>query len=78
MLRIISLVLLFAGLIVITTLAYLNSDPVHVDYLFNSADLPLAVLLLISFITGVLISSVSYLGVIYFQKRQLKRYRKQK
>lgn len=75
MLRIISLLFFLISLIIITALAYLNSELVHFDYLLASTELPLSVLLLISFILGVLVSTISYLGVIYFQKRQLKRYR---
>jgi len=73
MIRIISFLIFLVVLIILLSLAYVNAEPVFFDYLFASAQIPLAILLLLCFLAGALLSTISYLSVILFLKRKLKR-----
>jgi len=75
MIRIISLFVFLAVLLLLLSLAYVNAEPVFIDYLIATTEIPLAILMLICFLAGVLLSTISYLGVIMLLKRRLKRLR---
>jgi len=69
--RIIGLVFFFLILILLFVLAYLNSEMVHFDYLLNQTELPLSILLLVCFLAGVALATLSYTVVIFSLNRKL-------
>lgn len=71
MMRIIALIFFFLVLVLLFTLAYLNSEIVLFDYLLSQAELPLSLLLLICFLVGVVLATLSYSGLIFSLKRKI-------
>ena len=71
MIRIISIILFALTLLSLVFLAYLNSDKVYFDYLIAKTEIPLSILLLFCFLTGVLVSTLAYISLIFFQKRKI-------
>ena len=62
MIRIISLLLFVLLLFVLISLAYLNADQVIFDYLFSKTEISLSILLLFSFLLGVVLSTLVYIS----------------
>jgi len=71
MMRIIGLIFFFLVLFLLFVLAYLNSEIIHFDYLLSQAELPLSLLLLVCFLAGVALATLSYSGLIFSLKRKI-------
>ena len=71
MIRIFSLLIFVLLLFVLISLAYLNADQVIFDYLFSKTEISLSLLLLFSFLLGVVLSTLVYISLIFFQKRKI-------
>jgi len=71
MLRIASVITFIILLLTLVFLAYLNSDRVYFDYIIAKAQIPLSVLLFLSFLLGLAVSTLSYISLIFLQKRKI-------
>jgi len=69
--RIISSIFFFIVIALLFFLAYLNSEVVHFDYLVNTTELPLSLLLLFCFLTGVVFTALSVAGIVVSLNRKL-------
>ena len=73
MTRIINLIIFILILISLAFLAYFNSEIVEFDYFFAKSEFPLSILLLLAFISGVVVSTVTYSTIVFLQKRKITR-----
>lgn len=64
-------------LVFLVVFASLNAGPVTLRFLFDRAwELPLVVVLLLSFALGALLGALSLVGVLFRQRRELSRLRR--
>lgn len=73
---IVNLIIFLLVLTLGLSFAILNAEPVELDYYFGSQRLSLSLVVLITFIMGVLAGVVASLGVIIKLKREVSRLRK--
>jgi putative membrane protein len=61
----------------ITVFAYLNAEPVRLDFYFQTLELPVSVVVAVAFAVGVTISITVYLPRVFLRNRKIARLQRQ-